>query len=155
VAVGIGGILDWVVPFDCAETLAPGCAERLEAKGLDLEYILHATESVLGVVAMVLSFPLLAHGTWRRPGWTWVARLAVVLGAIYVLLAIDQGIQALPALETGRGVVQRFGQVLIGVWLVALSVALVRAPYAPPADQAAAGSSDRSRSASSATSLST
>ena len=106
-------------PLSCAEGLEAACDLREDA--LD---IVHSLATVGEIGATVLSFALLGLGFLRsgRREFGWVT---FGFGALWLALTIVSGMSYLSdGVDEVKGAFQRVDQVVFGVWLVALAVAV-------------------------------
>jgi Protein of unknown function (DUF998) len=114
-------------PLSCAEGLEAACDLRDDA--LD---IVHSVATAGEIGATVLSFALLGIGFLRsgrrRFGW-----VTLGFGALWLALTIVTGVSYLSnGVDEIKGAFQRVDQVVFGVWLVTLAVALAPRPGGPP-----------------------
>lgn len=106
-------------PLSCAEGLEAACDLREDA--LDLVHSL-ATAGEIG--ATVLSFALLGLG-FRRSGRRELGRVTLAFGALWLALTIVTGVSYLShGVDEVKGAFQRVDQVVFGIWLVTLAVAV-------------------------------
>jgi hypothetical protein len=106
-------------PLSCAEGLEAAC--NLREDTLDIVHSI-ATGGEIG--ATVLSFALLGLGFWRAGrrdlGWG-----AFAFGAVWLALTIVTGVSYLShGVDEVKGAFQRVDQIVFGVWLVVLAVAV-------------------------------
>lgn len=114
-------------PLSCAEGLEAACDLRNDA--LD---IVHSIATAGEIGATVLSFGLLGLGFLRsgRREFGWVT---LGFGALWLALTIVTGVSYLSdGIDEIKGAFQRVDQVVFGVWLVTLAVAV--APRAGEGD---------------------
>jgi hypothetical protein len=114
-------------PLSCAEGLEAACDLREDA--LD---IVHSIATAGEIGATVLSFALLGLGFLRagRRDFGWVT---LGFGALWLALTIVTGVSYLSdGVDEIKGAFQRVDQVLFGIWLVTLAVAV--APRAGEGD---------------------
>jgi hypothetical protein len=106
-------------PLSCAEGLEAACDLREDA--LD---ILHSIATAGEIGATVLSFGLLGLGFLRsgRREFGWVT---LGFGALWLALTIVTGVSYLShGVDEVKGAFQRVDQIVFGVWLVTLAVAV-------------------------------
>jgi hypothetical protein len=106
-------------PLSCAEGLEAACDLRDDT--LD---IVHSIATGGEIAATVISFALLGLGSWRAGrrelGWA-----AVGFGAVWLALTIVTGVSYLShGVDEIKGAFQRIDQIVFGVWLVVLAVAI-------------------------------
>jgi hypothetical protein len=106
-------------PLSCAEGLEAACDLRDDT--LD---IVHSIATGGEIAGTVISFGLFGLGFWRagrrRLGWA-----AIVFGALWLALTIVTGVSYLShGVDEVKGAFQRVDQVVFGVWLVVLAVAI-------------------------------
>jgi Protein of unknown function (DUF998) len=110
-------------PLSCAQGLEAACDLRDDA--LD---IVHSVATAGEIGATVLSFALLGIGFWRA-GRHDLGRVTLAFGTLWLALTIVTGVSYLSdGVDEVKGAFQRIDQILFGVWLVTLAVAV-----APPA----------------------
>jgi hypothetical protein len=112
-------------PLSCAEGLEAACHLRDDAGD-----VVHSIATGGEIAATVLAFALLGigllRGGRREFGWATLA-----LGTLWLVLTIVTGVSYLSdGVDEIKGAFQRGGQVVFGIWLVALAVAA-----APRADE--------------------
>ncbi len=106
-------------PLSCAEGLEAACNLRDDA--LD---IVHSIATAGEIGATVLSFALLGLGFLRagRREFGWVT---LGFGAVWLALTIVTGVSYLSGgVDEIKGAFQRIDQVVFGVWLVTLAIAI-------------------------------
>jgi Protein of unknown function (DUF998) len=106
-------------PLSCAEGLEAACDLRDDT--LD---IVHSIATAGEIAATVISFALLGLGFWRAGrrelGWA-----AVGFGVVWLALTIVTGVSYLShGVDEIKGAFQRVDQIVFGVWLVVLAVAI-------------------------------
>ncbi len=132
-ALGLAGalsVLDGAVPLSCGRSLDPTCA--LEHDTIDA---VHTVESIVAVVVTLLAFWLVGVGLRRERDLRAIGNLTLALGAIWLLLsALLVAKYATHDLASVKGLAQRGGQIVLGVWLAALGLlgADARAQPGPP-----------------------
>jgi hypothetical protein len=105
-------------PLSCAEGLEAACHLRDDAGD-----VVHSIATGGEIAATVLAFALLGVGLLRGGrrdlGWATLA-----LGSLWLVLTIVTGVSYLShGVDEIKGAFQRGGQVVFGLWLVALAVA--------------------------------
>jgi hypothetical protein len=116
-------------PLSCAEGLEATCDLRDDA--LD---IVHSVATGGEIGATVLSFALFGIGFWRA-GRRDFGRVTLAFGALWLALTIVTGVSYLSdGVDAVKGAFQRVDQVVFGLWLVTLAVAVAppRGGGAPP-----------------------
>jgi hypothetical protein len=110
-------------PLSCAEGLEAACDLRDDA--LD---IVHSIATAGEIGATVLSFALLGLG-FLRAGRRDLGWVTLAFGVLWLALTIVTGVSYLSdGVDEIKGAVQRVDQVVFGIWLVTLAVAV--APWA-------------------------
>lgn len=106
-------------PLSCAEGLEAACDLRDDA--LD---IVHSVATAGEIGATVLSFGLLGWG-FLRVGRRELGWVALGFGALWLALTIVTGVSYLSdGVDEVKGAFQRVDQMVFGVWLVTLAVAV-------------------------------
>jgi hypothetical protein len=114
-------------PLSCAEGLEAACDLREDA--LD---IVHSVATAGEIGGTVLSFALFGLGFWRT-GRRDLGRASLLFGALWLALTIVTGVSYLShGVDEIKGAFQRVDQVVFGIWLVVLAVAV--APRAGEGD---------------------
>lgn len=115
-------------PLSCAEGLEATCDLRDDA--LDL---IHSFATGGEIAATVASFALLGLG-FLRAGRRDLGRVTLAFGTVWLALTIVTGVSYLSdGVDEIKGAFQRVDQVIFGVWLVTLAVAVApRAEDGPP-----------------------
>ena len=124
VVFGVTGVVDALVPMDCAPSASAICLRAEESGPASWPFQAHSWFDVAGSAALLVSLWFLARGLrssprWRRSSETGRIGFAV-LTALSVLLTVMSA-WYLP----GTGLVQRLVVLLTSVWLVVLSVDLL------------------------------
>ena len=124
VAVGVCTIVDGAFPLSCGENLAEPCELRY-----DLVDLIHGGETFISIGITILTFGLFAVGLLRESdahlrrlgSWT------VAAGSEWTLCNALMGVQYLiDDLASAKGVFHRGAQVVLGLWLIALAIAVRR-----------------------------
>lgn len=119
IASGALAIADALLPVSCARSLGPGCVRTG-----DLVDKLHEIESALAVLATGGAMVLIGVGLRRRGGARWLGALSVLAGVAFLLLSgLISMRESVEALNEYKGLLQRGGQLVLGVWLAALALA--------------------------------
>jgi hypothetical protein len=106
-------------PLSCAEGLEAACDLRDDA--LD---IVHSIATAGEIGATVLSFALLGLG-FLRAGRRDLGWVALAFGTLWLALTIVTGVSYLSdGIDEIKGAFQRVDQIVFGVWLVTLAVAV-------------------------------
>ncbi len=114
-------------PLSCAEGLEAACDLRDDA--LD---VVHSVATGGEIAATVVSFALLGLG-FLRAGRRDLGWAALTFGAVWLALTIVTGVSYLSdGVDEVKGAFQRIDQIVFGVWLVTLAVAV--APRAGGSD---------------------
>ena len=124
VAVGVCTLIDGAFPLSCGEALAAPCELRYDA--ID---IVHGVETLLSIAITIAMFARFAawlraeaDGRLRRLG-AWTA----ASGALWTACNAARGAQLLfDDLAGAKGAVQRTGQVVFGLWLIAVALTAAR-----------------------------
>jgi ketosteroid isomerase-like protein len=126
-AAGVLSLIGGAAPLDCAETLDPSCS--LHYGAID---VIHAITNVASDVATGLAFVLVGVGLLRLAPRSAAGRITLTLGALWLLLTVVTGLSYLSGdVDSVKGLFQRGGQVVFGVWLVALGIWAARPRHAP------------------------
>jgi hypothetical protein len=116
-AEGALTVVGGAAPLSCAESLDPSCS--LDYDAVD---VVHATAEFAATAAMVLAFLWIGVGL-ARLGRHQAAGATLAIGAVWLLLA---GLTALSFIsgdvDSVKGLCQRGGQALFGLWLVLLGL---------------------------------
>ncbi len=116
VAEGLLTVVGGAAPLSCAESLDPSCSLRYDAVD-----VLHATADIASTVATVLAFGLLYLGLDRTPSGRRAARATLAIGVVWLGLTLVTGVSYVSGdVDSAKGLFQRAGQVVFGVWLVLL-----------------------------------
>ena len=120
IALAVEGALTVVggaSPLSCAEGLDASCSLDYDAGD-----VIHATAEFAATAATVLAFGFIGLGL-AQLGWRSAARATLAIGGAWLLLAALTGLSFLSAdVDSVKGIGQRAGQVLFGVWLVLLGI---------------------------------
>ena len=123
-AVGVCTIVDGAFPLSCGENLAEPCELRY-----DLVDLVHGGDTFVSIGITILTFGLFAVGLLRESdahlrrlgSWT------VVAGGAWTLCNALMGVQYLiDDLASAKGIFHRGAQVVLGLWLIALAIAVRR-----------------------------
>jgi hypothetical protein len=134
-AEGVFTVVGGAAPLSCAENLDPSCT--LDYDVLD---VLHATAELVATAATVLAFGLVGLGLTRLSGQRNRGRATLVLGLLWLVLAVLTGVSYLNGdVDSVKGLCQRGGQLLFGAWLIMLGVWAGRP--SPPSERLATGPS--------------
>jgi len=110
-------------PLSCAEGLEAACDLRDDA--LDL---VHSVATGGEIAATVASFALLGLG-FMRAGRRGLGRVTLAFGTAWLALTIVTGVSYLSdGVDEIKGAFQRVDQIIFGIWLVALAVAVAPRP---------------------------
>ncbi|MCU1607382.1 MAG: hypothetical protein JWP46_3847 [Modestobacter sp.] len=142
---GVAGVIDAVIPMDCAPSASVMCMRAQEQGPTSWAYEAHTWFDVLGTVALLASLWLLGRHLRPHPGWRAVA---VVGSTGFVWLTAGSGVLTVMSLwyAPGVGVAQRLQVLAISAWLVVLAIAQARRPAARTVDAASASSAGPWRS---------
>jgi hypothetical protein len=110
-------------PLSCAEGLEAACDLREDA--LD---VVHSIATAGEIGATVLSFALLGLG-FLRAGRRDLGWVTLAFGALWLAMTIVTGVSYLSdGVDAIKGAFQRVDQIVFGVWLVTLAVAVAPRP---------------------------
>jgi hypothetical protein len=116
VAEGVLTVVGGAAPLSCAETLDPSCSLNYDAVD-----VIHATADILSSVATVLAFGWLYLGLDRISSARKAARTTLALGVVWLVLTLVTAVSYTSGdVDSVKGLFQRAGQVVFGVWLVLL-----------------------------------
>jgi hypothetical protein len=142
---GIAGVVDAVIPMDCAPSASVMCMRAQEQGPTSWLDSAHTWFDVIGTVALLASLWLLGRHLRPHPGWR---ALATVGTKGFVWLTAGSGVLTLMSLwyAPGVGVAQRLQVLAISAWLVVLAIVQARRPAAQTMDAGPASSAGPWRS---------
>jgi hypothetical protein len=121
-ASGLCSVLDGALVNSCAEGLTDSC--ELSWDAID---VAHAIESSLSVVITVAAFALTGGALRDRDDLRRAGRATIALGAVWTVLSVlALASYSIAGLEEADGAFQRAAQVVLGVWLAGLGIAVAR-----------------------------
>ena len=117
-AEGVFTVIGGATPLSCAESLDSSCSLHYDA--LD---VIHATAELGATAATVLAFALIGLGLGGIGSHRTAARATMAIGAAWLVLAALTGVSYLnPDVDSVKGLCQRGGQLVFGIWLVLLGI---------------------------------
>ena len=130
---GIAGVVDALIPMDCAPSASVTCMRAQEQGPASWAYEAHTWFDVAGTVALLASLWLLGRHLRPHPGWQAVASVGTTG---FVWLTVGSGVLAVMSLwyAPGVGVAQRLQVLAISAWLVVLATAQARRSAAHTTD---------------------
>jgi hypothetical protein len=117
VAEGVLTVVGGAAPLSCAESLDPSCSLHYDAVD-----VVHATADIASTVATVLAFGWLCLGLDRISSRRGAARATLAIGVVWLALTLVTGVSYVSGdVDSVKGLFQRAGQVVFGVWLICLA----------------------------------
>lgn len=117
-AAGLLTVIGGAAPLDCAEALEAACS--LDYDPFDL---VHSGANLLEIGATALAFGLVAAGLRELDPRSRAARVTLAIGAAWLALTLLSGLSYVGVdVDSVKGLCQRGGQVLFGIWLILLGL---------------------------------